>query len=396
MMIKEKLIFSKDYGVINKKCYCCESYYHSINECPKLHYSPNIEKIIKKLNYPKMQERSSLTRKKKMKLKALSLVKSNEKTVKKLFKNLQNKSNQSSIYSEESIYDDNDVDSDKELLKKHSSLQKTHTLSYENIKLPSEANLKSFIEDHKNDNSLSQEGIEASLEKKKDLKEFNRLTTMEVPKEEKKAMFKESKYTTIESQENKILKDPNENYREKKEFKEQHTVSPLKINSIISTPWNYHEFGFDRVQNYKNYFPLFNVTEISKAQNKLKNMEKDIMRRYLKRNYKKFKDYSFYVNEILEKFWKEKKQIKKNKGKEQNNKNSNSNGSFSNSKKENIHEECLPGKDLLSGTRVNISPKKSFFKQEKDEEEGKIKSFSELIKTLIKKKNQNLSPNDNN
>lgn len=394
MMIKEKLIFSKDYGVLNKKCYCCESYYHSINECPRLHYSPNIEKIIKKLNYPKMQERSTSTRRK-MKLKALHLVKSNEKIVKKLFKNMQNKSMHSSVYSEESIYDDNEMDSEKELLKKTSSIQKTHTLSYENLKIPSEANLKSFNEEHKNDNSLSQEVMDVSLEKKKDHKEFNRLVTMEVPKEEKRAMFKESKYTTVESQDNKILKDPNENYREKKEIKEQHSFSPLKINSIISTPWNSHEFGFDKVHNYKNYFPLFNVTEISKTQTKLKNMEKDILRKYLRRNYKKFKDYSFYVNETLEKFWKEKKKIKKNKSKEPN-KNENSNGSFSNSKKENINEEGLQPKDSPSGLRVNISPKKSFFKQEKDEEEGKIKSFSELIKTLIKKKNPNLSPNDNN
>lgn len=331
-----------------------------------------------------MQERNLFSRKK-PRMRALNLVKSNEKTVKKLIKNQQNKSIHSSLYSEESLYDDNEMESEKELLKKRSSIQKTKTLSYENLKIP-EVNSKSFIEDHKNDNSFNQEAMEGSLEKKKEPKEFNRFLTLEIPKEEKKSMFRESKFhsTLAESQDNKILKEPSENYKEKNEF------TPLKINSMINILFNSQEFGLDKVHIYKNYFPSFNVSEISKNQGHLKNMEKDIMRRYLKRIYRKFKDYSFFVNEILEKFWREKKKIKNNKSKE-NHKIGNSNGSDNNiSKKENNYEDCL----VHSPARVNVSPKKSFFKQ--SEEEGKIKSFTELIQTLIKKKNKNASPNENN
>lgn len=49
--IKERLEFYNDYSTINKKCFGCRQFNHIIEECPKLHYFPNVEKIIKQHNF---------------------------------------------------------------------------------------------------------------------------------------------------------------------------------------------------------------------------------------------------------------------------------------------------------------------------------------------------------
>lgn len=52
-MMKDKLILYNDYSIINKKCFCCSSYTHSVNNCPKTHYYPDHERIIKKKEFTK-------------------------------------------------------------------------------------------------------------------------------------------------------------------------------------------------------------------------------------------------------------------------------------------------------------------------------------------------------
>lgn len=49
--IQERLEFYNDYSTINKKCFGCRQFNHIIEECPKLHYVPNVEKIIKQYNF---------------------------------------------------------------------------------------------------------------------------------------------------------------------------------------------------------------------------------------------------------------------------------------------------------------------------------------------------------
>ena len=47
-MIQDKLRFSDDSSIIEKKCLCCKQFSHRFSICPKLHYIADKEKIIKR------------------------------------------------------------------------------------------------------------------------------------------------------------------------------------------------------------------------------------------------------------------------------------------------------------------------------------------------------------
>ena len=47
-MIKEQILFQKNYSLIKYRCYYCRSLNHTIKNCNFLHFVPNIEKIIKR------------------------------------------------------------------------------------------------------------------------------------------------------------------------------------------------------------------------------------------------------------------------------------------------------------------------------------------------------------
>ena len=51
-MIKDKVELNNDFSSINKKCFGCRQFNHIIEECPKIHYIPNQERIIKTHLYP--------------------------------------------------------------------------------------------------------------------------------------------------------------------------------------------------------------------------------------------------------------------------------------------------------------------------------------------------------
>jgi hypothetical protein len=65
-MIKDKVELSNDFSSINKKCFGCRQFNHIIEECPKVHYIPNTERILKSYLWPsKHIERSNYIRKRK-------------------------------------------------------------------------------------------------------------------------------------------------------------------------------------------------------------------------------------------------------------------------------------------------------------------------------------------
>ena len=71
-MIKEKIILYNDYSCINENCSGCKQFTHLIQDCPRLHFVPNKEKIIKKFNFSKDNERIPFARKIKQKTNALT------------------------------------------------------------------------------------------------------------------------------------------------------------------------------------------------------------------------------------------------------------------------------------------------------------------------------------
>ena len=61
-MIKDNLLFNHDLNLINNKCFFCDDNRHLSNECNKLHFVPDSEKVLKKFLFPESQNRMKYTR----------------------------------------------------------------------------------------------------------------------------------------------------------------------------------------------------------------------------------------------------------------------------------------------------------------------------------------------
>ena len=97
MMIKEKIILSNDYSSINKNCFSCKKFNHIIEDCPKLHFVPNRERILKKYLYPLLNERMEFKRNPKKRLSSLGLMLSNALASRKLNYSLKKNNKRSSL-----------------------------------------------------------------------------------------------------------------------------------------------------------------------------------------------------------------------------------------------------------------------------------------------------------
>ena len=86
----------------------------------------------------------------------------------------------------------------------------------------------------------------------------------------------------------------------KEKYQSNNTASTTILNEI----------QVDRVYNFVKYFPKSNIEEILLRRSKILSIEREIYRKYLKKKYVALKSYSFFVNEILEKFLAEDKAIK--------------------------------------------------------------------------------------
>lgn len=355
-MIRDEIIFSKDYHLLHKKCFSCERYSHMIEECPKLHYIPNKERIIKSLNYSKFQERKFVLRSNKKKFNALLTKKKNSEISKNTFKLLlQQCKAATEISDQSSATEDDDED-------------------YENIsvELHSEKNEELCVElkDNDNDNNnLSFGGLVGG--------QFSSEILINIKGESKKEI---NKSPTIEN-----LKSPTSKKVEfHKESKENMNMSEIKIKKGEKEDNNFHTQinsfvlkdsldGYDTVKNFKKYFPNSNIERILKNQNSIKMMERGILKKYLAKNYKKMKNYSFYTNEILEKFWKEKK-IKKR-----------------NTNIEKILKKEDPKKKRTSRLVASLNSlnpgKKDYFSSD-SKELNKISSFGNLVQKIIDRKKE--------
>ena len=88
-MIKDKVELNNDLSCINKKCFGCRQFNHIIEKCPKVHYMPNQERIIKTYLYPCTHlERSHHTRSRRKKVNALKIQKNLKVIAKKATYNI--------------------------------------------------------------------------------------------------------------------------------------------------------------------------------------------------------------------------------------------------------------------------------------------------------------------
>lgn len=288
-MIKEKLLFYNDYSSINKKCFSCQQFNHIIEECPKLHFVPNVEKIVKQNNYPHLNERSFHNRTKKKSINCLLLAKGMKEKYNKFKKRLKTlktmnreQSGNESSSSSDTLEEIEEEEKEEEEIK---SVSDTNS----NPK----RNLYEQQQPFTNCSVLTEEV--GSIKEPKDTfaSEFQRMGSI-------KGSQKRHEYISKQSDSLSRLS--------KKE----------EINGI-SPPTNANqpevvvkkEMDLDRVFIFKNYFPNFNIDNIIKNYSKSMVHEKEIYKKYTKKKYFNLKNYTFYANEILSKFLNESKIKKK-------------------------------------------------------------------------------------
>ena len=146
-MIKEKILLINDSSCICQKCLSCYQFSHVLEKCPKLHYIPSSESIIKKLNFPFFNQRLPFIRTRKRFSHSLKTKFSNQLAQKKMESNLKisSKMEQSLAFSNNTSDDDEKTgketleENEKNISKQESSLheeiikQDTKPLSDEKI-----------------------------------------------------------------------------------------------------------------------------------------------------------------------------------------------------------------------------------------------------------------------
>lgn len=342
-MIKEKLLLYNDYSDINKKCFCCKKCIHIIEECPKLHYVPDIERIIKKINFPKFIKRYPFQRRwKKSKNVFLTCFnnytnqliqnqKSDQQTKKKEFEDPEEDSNYEELEPSEISEFNSEVQpsSKKEVLSSFASHKNTPTLS-----------TKRMIENLKDESSPSIVIVSSNNEIKENVffkgSEQQKLTKILSTDYESK-VYKNSELAVLSS---------------------QNKLPDMRVN-----------FEIDKVGNFKKYFPSFNIKQIIKNFENSWRLAKEIQEKYSKK-YKDLKNYTFYVNAVLEKFLNEKKCLLKPK----------THFTMKNSL-------SYKGKTLCMEKKCSPLHKKSVF--EFQDKKTKIPTFTDLINKLVAKSKQN-------
>ena len=344
MIIKEKLMLNHDYSLINKSCYSCRQFTHTVEECPKLHFVPNIEKIIKQYTFPSLNQRSTFMRKKKKALNALFSrirCKKAQRSVQIMTvrKSVMLEDSDSSFESKEKIMEIPEEDSFGE---RDDSRKKREDFLLNQYKT-------SKTDGTSKDESSDNPGMNAEAPNGQDPKGGA------------------SPKTLLDHQ-----KSNNPDQSPKNNMVNKNSVSDNR--HVIACD----ELEIDKVCEYQIYFPLYNIEKIIKGYNKTLQLERDINRKYLKR-YRDFKKYTFFQNTIMEKFWNEAK-IRKQKRKENASK-------CPLARRETIkkkHPSLIIRHQFLNPNNSPLA-KKSFFGA--NNAKSDITSFTDLIHTLISQKN---------
>ena len=232
-MIKDLILLKDDSQILNLSCFSCQSNHHTILHCPLLHYEPDKEKVIKKHEFYRDQER-----------------------IFKLRRQGKRFSFQKNLHSAKKFNED--LSQEKKMIKS------THIRKNQNVN-PFEKLNSSDIE------SLLAEDYEEMTNLSDFQNEEQKLEENEEEKEEKE--FKTP--TICRKNTNKSLetKDEEENVLSNKRLK---TIE--KINRLIPTKSSIHEKTyacvvenekkinqyFERVHEFSKYFPNSNCSKILK------------------------------------------------------------------------------------------------------------------------------------
>ena len=220
---------------------------------------------------------------------------------------------------------------------------------------------KAFSEDN---NMTSEQSIENTAKSsKKETKEVDAQQINSPKNEPTQLNPKDNSYELLMKKKN-LVKDENS----KKQLSQPN-------NTFIA-----REMEFEKVCNFRKYFPQYNINQIIKRLPKLLTLEKDVYKKYLKHKYKNFFLYSFTVNAILEKFLGEAKSRRKS---------LKSHGkSTILDKRRNIFEQSDAFLDKLKSVAPDeykfYAKKKSFFGRNQPSK-NEIHTFVDLIHTLVQK-----------
>ena len=357
-MIKEKLMLCNDYSYINKSCFSCRQFTHTIEECPKLHFVPSIEKIIKQHTFPTKNPRASFTRKKKKTENAFKYILQCNKAFKKVtllarktfaFEDSDSSNDTGSV--REKL---DNIDED-ELKKKDEDLNKPDFYFI----IPSKTEVSKNSKEGGSVNSF--EGADPIYSSSKMIQIQK---SMEYPSMKNMPPSNNNNNNNIN---NNINNNDNNNIN-------------INNNSVVNTQltaeaWRTgsKDLEIDKMCSFQIYFPNFNIEKIIANFNKTKMLTRIINRNYILTKYSNFKSYTFYVNPILERFLKETKIKNKNRR--------NSNGKTPNKKIDQLRRLRRSVCFVDANNVRSPLQKKSFFG--KAENTKQISNFADLINTLI-------------
>ena len=401
-MIKEKLLFYNDYSSINKKCFSCQQFNHIIEECPKLHFVPNIEKIIKTYNFPIMNERAEYSRNSKKSPNARSIVRNTANGFKKFKIKMQTMKNnvideededEEESSSNEEEESKSSIDDENLAIEESEESKENHeTLSKKYIYLNSRSKTKSKNTYDNYDTIQKTQKTMKTLSDDIDANEMNAIFNASLYENNNKEAIKEILNIQSNPNGNQIYKTSGsmrtntksyeiQNSKRSKEEQVYNQSGSLRKDeflpgSISSVPTQKEEVAkdldLDKVYNFKNYFPNSNIENIIKKFEKIANNEKEIIKRYVKKKYQNLSTYTFFTNSILEKFLEEAKTRRAN-------------------RKSLLNKVAKVTQDTFINRRKSVFPaglggfplkKKAYFtKNEQSKQE--IKSFAELINTLV-------------
>lgn len=336
-MIKEKLLIYNDYSVVQKSCFCCGHYTHTLEDCPKLHYVPNIEKIIKKFNFPKFDIRHPYVRRPKKSLNArMSYLPYNKSNTFQL--KIQN-ADEVEIGEESNL----EAIEEGEISEMNNEIQQQQQSSKKDVG-NSFTSHKTVLSTKRLDDHSSHSIVIVSSNN--EIKENYMLPRYSEQQKSK------SLHTTKASSSEQDLKSKNTG---ELIYSENKGGTEMRINLDI-----------DKVFNFRRYFPAFNIRQIIKNYNNSNKLAEEIEVKFM-RKYRDLKKYTFYVNPILERFLHE----------------SNCRSKKNNFKLEN--SSTMRRKSAWMGRSGSPLQKKNFFeiieKSKKD-----IHNFTDLLSTLVEKK----------
>ena len=76
--MRDQMLIYRSLECLDAKCSCCSSKTHFSNQCPRVHYMPDRDFLIKKLNFSLWQERAPFKRTKGLKERRFYLTKMDE------------------------------------------------------------------------------------------------------------------------------------------------------------------------------------------------------------------------------------------------------------------------------------------------------------------------------